>query len=94
MKNTALTSSFGAIILLISCVVLAYLNKSSILTKDNGIIVNEFVEVRSSPSDTAPSAFKLHEGTKVNLLRSNEGWLEISVNDNTGWIEKESLWEI
>ncbi len=94
VKNTALTSSFGAIILLISCVVLGYLNKTSILTKDNGIIVNEFVEVRSSPSDTAPSAFKLHEGTKVNLLRSNEGWREISVNDNTGWIEKESLWEI
>lgn len=93
-KNTALTASFGTLAFVIISIVLAHFNKSTIIEKNDGIIITEFVEVRSSPSETAPSAFKLHEGTKVDLLRSNADWIEIAVNDNTGWIEKETLWEI
>ncbi|NOQ71861.1 MAG: tetratricopeptide repeat protein [Crocinitomix sp.] len=94
VKNRSLTLSFGALFLLALLIVLAYLNQSNIIDRDQAVIITEFVEVRSSPSDTAASSFKLHEGTKVDLLRSSDGWTEIGVNGNTGWIEKTAIWEI
>ena len=94
VKNRSLTLSFGTLFLMIVLILIAYLNKSNIIDRDYAVIITEFVEIRSSPSDTAPSAFKLHEGTKVDLLRSNEKWIEIGINDNTGWVEKEFIWEI
>lgn len=94
VKNRSLTLSFGSLSLMVIMIVLAYFNKANIVKRDSAIIISEFIEVRSSPSDTAPSSFKLHEGTKVDLLRSNEKWIEIGVNTNTGWVEKEAIWEI
>ncbi|MFT5819179.1 MAG: tetratricopeptide (TPR) repeat protein [Crocinitomix sp.] len=94
IKNRSLTLSFGALFLLVLMIVLAYLNQSNITDRNKAVIITEFVEVRSSPSDTAASGFKLHEGTKVDLLRSNDDWTEIGVNGNTGWIEKTAIWEI
>ncbi len=94
IKNRNLTLSFTSLFLLVLMIVLAYFNKSGIIDGDQAIIITEFVEMRSSPSDTAPSGFKLHEGTKVDLLRSNDDWTEIGVNGNTGWVEKTAIWEI
>lgn len=94
IKNRNLTLSFTSLFLLVLMIVLAYFNKSGIIDGDQAIIITEFVEMRSSPSDTAPSGFKLHEGTKVDLLRSNDDWTEIGVNGNTGWVEKIAIWEI
>ena len=94
VKNRSLSFSFGTLFLLVFMILLAYLNKSNIIDRAHAVIVTEFVEVRSSPSDTAPSGFKLHEGTKVDLLRSSDDWIEVGVNENTGWVEKTSIWEI
>lgn len=94
IKNLSLTAGFGSSFLLIMTVLLAYFNKANIVDRTEAVVIVEFVEVKSSPSDTAEEAFKLHEGTKVNLLRSNESWMEIGVNGNTGWVEKTSIWEI
>ena len=64
-KNRNLTLSFTSLFLLVLMIVLAYFNKSGIVDRAQAIIITEFVEMRSSPSDTAPSGFKLHEGTKA-----------------------------
>lgn len=94
LKNTFLTIGFGSLFLLILTSTLAYLNKAEIMKQTEAIVTIEFIEVRTSPSETAPEGFKLHEGTKVDLLRSNENWVEVSVNGNAGWVPKESVWEI
>lgn len=94
IKNAALTIGFGAVFFLIATIAFASLNKSNIIDQTEGVIVIEAVEMRSSPSETAPSNFSLHEGTKVELLRSNNDWIEIGLNGNTGWVTKETIWEI
>ncbi len=94
VKNTSLTVAFGSFFLVAASVIFAGINKSKIIHKTEAIIVTEAIEIRTSPSETAPEAFKLHEGTKVDLLRSNENWTEINVNGNTGWVQKQTLWEI
>jgi len=94
IKNRALTASFTTLALLIFMVIIAYFNKNGIVDRKKAIIITEFIEVHPSPSDTSPSDFKLHEGTKVDLLRANDDWTEINVNGNTGWVKKEAIWEI
>lgn len=94
IKNTSLTLGFCSVFLVCTALVLAYLNKANIVDRTHAVIVIESVDIHTSPSETAPSAFKLHEGTKVDLLRSNDAWTEVSVNGNTGWVPKESIWEI
>lgn len=94
IKNMSLTGGFAFSFLLILTVVLAYFNKMEIIDRDEAVIITETVVIRTSPSATGEEAFKLHEGTKINLLRTNENWVEVNINDNTGWVEKEFLWEI
>ena len=93
-KNMGLTFGFGSSILLIICCILAYLHKDQILAQENAVIVTEVIAVKTAPSETSPTGFELHEGTKVSLLRTNENWVEININGNTGWVEKEGLWNI
>jgi len=93
-KNISLTISFGAFTLLILTIALSYAHKSNITNRDEAIIITEFTEIKTAPSETAAESFTLHEGTKVDLLRSNENWIEVSVNGNAGWVLKEAIWEI
>jgi SH3-like domain-containing protein len=84
----------GNILEVVIPAVSSYFNQKNVVERMNGVIISEFVEIRNAPSETAPSSFKLHEGTKVDLLRSNETWHEVGVNGNVGWILKSDFLEI
>ena len=61
--------------------------------KNNPAIV--FVQetrVKSDPNKTSEELFRLHEGTKVQILDSYNEWYKIEIADKTtGWLPKESL---
>lgn len=94
VKNTSLTFSFATLFGLVAVVIIAYFSHKNVVEQTNAVIISEFVEVRNAPSETAPSSFKLHEGTKVDLLRSNDTWHEVGINGNIGWILKTDFLEI
>jgi uncharacterized protein YgiM (DUF1202 family) len=59
------------------------------------IIFSGSVNVRSAPVDQAVTLFVLHEGTKVNILDNNNGWLKIQLANGTeGWIHEADIKEI
>ncbi len=59
------------------------------------IIFSGSVNVRSGPDDQAATLFVLHDGTKVNILDKNNGWIKIQlVNGNEGWIPQSDSKEI
>lgn len=59
------------------------------------IITSPTVDINSSPSEGSSRLFVLHEGSKVKLDDSLEGWYEISLpNGNTGWLLKSAVEEI
>ena len=60
---------------------------------EEAIIMAEEVQVQSAPSeDTALQIFSIHEGTKVQIDRQADTWIEISLEDGTvGWILAEYL---
>ena len=59
------------------------------------IIFSSSVTVKSGPLDKAANIFVLHDGTKVNVMTSSNGWIKIMLaNGNEGWIKKDDVKEI
>lgn len=62
----------------------------------SGVIADFKVSVLSSPDDNISSElFFLHQGTKADIIRSNENWYEIELDsEKRGWIRKDQMIEI
>ena len=74
-----------------------YYDISSELSRKFAVVNFDKISVLSSPDENVNSKelFFLHIGTKVELLRSNNDWFEISLpGDKIGWIKKDSVVEI
>ena len=74
-----------------------YYDINSELSKKFAVVNFDKISVLSSPDENVNSKelFFLHIGTKVELLRSNNNWYEISLpGDKIGWIKKDSVVEI
>ncbi len=57
-----------------------------------GVILKPSVTVHSEPRQGATEIFVIHEGTKVEILRKNNDWLEIKLEDGkTGWLPQNAL---
>ena len=80
--------------LLIACLSVAMAFQKERLNKnDNPAIV--FVQesrVKVDPNQTSEEVFRLHEGTKVQVLETYEDWKKIQLLDNsTGWIPSKDI---
>ncbi len=59
---------------------------------EEGIVLDESVEVRSAPESGSTELFTLHEGVKVKLIRKVTGWVEIRLVDGKrGWMPKNAF---
>lgn len=57
-----------------------------------GIIILPRVAAKSSPSETSPELFVVHEGSKGLIINELNEWFEIRLaNGNVGWVKKGSL---
>lgn len=60
--------------------------------KTQAIVTSEVVQVRNAPTAQSKAKFSLHEGTKLNVLSTNEEWTSIQLaNGNEGWIRTQDL---
>lgn len=66
--------------------------RSEIVDSRLAIIMNESIAVKSSPDNSSKDLFILHEGTKVTIRSSLNGWVEIEIADgNKGWLLNSSI---
>ena len=73
-------------------VVFAMQLKQSSLTQGQAIIMTPTVNVKSSPNETSVDLFVLHEGTKVDVLETENGWNKIRIaNGSVGWLSEDSM---
>ncbi len=73
-------------------VVFAFQLKQSSLTQDQAIIMTPTVNVKSSPNENSVDLFVLHEGTKVDVLETVDGWNKIRIaNGSMGWLSEDSM---
>ena len=59
--------------------------------REEAIIMQGIVNAKSSPDKSGTDLFVLHEGTKVRIKDSVNGWCEIHVGDNIGWVKHSAL---
>ncbi|MFA6653834.1 MAG: tetratricopeptide repeat protein [Candidatus Delongbacteria bacterium] len=74
-----------------------YFDIHSLNSRRFGVVSEDKISVMSSPDDNINSKelFFLHQGTKAEIVRSNEQWLEIRLDEEKkGWVKKEYLIEI
>lgn len=60
----------------------------------DAILVVPSVEVKSGPGQELSTSFTLHEGTRVQTVQSNDGWVRIELTGNetfTGWVEETAI---
>ncbi|PKP34474.1 MAG: hypothetical protein CVT98_10780 [Bacteroidetes bacterium HGW-Bacteroidetes-15] len=66
--------------------------KKRVTLRDQAIIFQSVVTVKSSPGDTGKDIFILHSGTKVQITKAIGSWVEIRIADgNKGWISSEAV---
>lgn len=60
--------------------------------QDQAIIMSPTVTVKSSPAQASVDLFVLHEGTKVTILQSSNGWNKVRIaNGSIGWLEADKM---
>ena len=73
-------------------VVFAAQLKYNSTTQDQAIIMSPTVTVKSSPAEVSVDLFVLHEGTKVTILESSNGWNKVRIaNGSIGWLEADKM---
>lgn len=59
---------------------------------DEAIVMRASVSVKAAPEKNSTDMFVLHEGTKVRVGNSVEGWIEVTIADgNKGWLEERAI---
>ena len=59
------------------------------------IVFTTSVTAKSSPDAAGKPLFVVHEGTKVNVMKTNDTWIEVELpNGNAGWIAATDVKEI
>ena len=91
-KRFSFVSSLTSIFLSLVLLVFAF-KKDSIDKKHNpAIVFSQESLVRTDPNLSGEEAFRLHEGTKVQILDTANNWTEILLVDGkTGWIVSEDI---
>jgi tetratricopeptide (TPR) repeat protein len=95
VKKGAFYTAVGLFILGVFTLFIAQRQLSYFDSHHEAIVFNGTVDVKSSPAEKASTLFVIHDGTKVNVLESNNGWVRIGlVNGNQGWIKPGDVKEI
>ena len=91
-KRVALIGALTALILSLGCTSLAYLQYAAYQADQPAIVFDEEVVARSEPNQQSQEAFRLHEGTRVQLQDSLDTWQKVLLADGqTGWIPRNSF---
>lgn len=91
-KRFAFVSSFISMFLTLLFLSFAF-KKQTMDNKDNpAIVFSQEALVRTDPNLSGEEAFRLHEGTKVQVIDTINNWAEILLVDGkTGWIVTDNI---
>ncbi|WP_375236280.1 tetratricopeptide repeat protein [Winogradskyella sp.] len=91
-KRVAFVISVLGFLIAVFSLVIAF-QKNNLEIKNNpAIVFAQESRVKADPNNTSEEVFRLHEGTKVQVLESYENWCKIEIADKTtGWIPSEDV---
>ncbi|TDU43313.1 SH3 domain-containing protein [Gelidibacter sediminis] len=91
-KRTAFVGAMSFLVLACCSVALAFNNYNFVKNDRPAIVFAKESQVKSEPNLRSPESFKLHEGTKVQILDTVNNWKKIKLADGkTGWIAADAI---
>ena len=91
-KRIAFIVSMLFLLLAISTTVIALLTYGDFKADQPAIVFSDEVIVKSEPNERSQEVFRLHEGTKLNVLETLKDWKKIQIADGqTGWLTSEDI---
>ena len=89
------TGFYAALVLFVFMLIangFAFNQKNNRLNRNTGIIMSASASIMTSPDANSQELFRLHEGTKVRINKTDGNWIEIEIaNGSVGWTSKENL---
>ncbi|MGZ3902947.1 MAG: tetratricopeptide repeat protein [Bacteroidia bacterium] len=71
---------------------IGYASLRNLNKKSQAVVTAQVVQVMNAPTTHAKPKFSLHEGTKLNVLSTNDEWTSVQLaNGNEGWIKTQQL---
>lgn len=91
-KRLAFVGSMVCLALALMCFALAFVEHRDFQNDRPAIVFSKETSVKSEPNSRGQEVFKLHEGTKVQVLDNLEDWRKIKIADGqTGWIPQDDI---
>ncbi len=91
-KRVAFSTGLLTIIFAVFSILFSIQEKERATLRNQAIIFQPVVTVKSSPGESANELFIIHSGTKVEITKAIGEWVEIRIADgNKGWIPSETL---
>ncbi len=91
-KRVAFIVSLLSLFLGLFSLVMAFQKTQLEANNNPAIVFPQEVRVKADPNKTSEELFRLHEGTKVQVLENYNDWYKIEIADKTvGWLPKSSV---
>ena len=91
-KRLTFIISSASIFLMLISLAFAFKKYDMVQNDKQAIVFSQEAEIRSEPNLRSVEAFKLHEGTKVQVLESVNNWKKIRIADGkTGWVTNDDI---
>ncbi|MGM5469016.1 tetratricopeptide repeat protein [Flavobacteriaceae bacterium LMO-SS05] len=91
-KRLAFVGSLTSVVLASGAIFLAFHNYNLVQQDKPAIVFAKEAQIKSEPNLRSTKAFKLHEGTKVQILDTVHNWKKIKLADGkTGWIVNDDI---
>lgn len=91
-KRLAFVSSILSLLIAFLALAMAF-QKDGLNKKDNpAIVFAQESRVTTDPNPMSEEVFRLHEGTKIQVIETYDDWKKIKLSDNsTGWIPSKDI---
>ncbi len=91
-KRIALISGMLSLLLAITTAILAFMSYGDFKADQPAIVFSDEVIVKSEPNERSQEVFRLHEGTKLNVLEEFNEWKKVRIVDGqVGWLTSENI---
>ncbi|MBU2995742.1 tetratricopeptide repeat protein [Cellulophaga baltica] len=91
-KRIAFVGSIICLLLSIATILIAYIEYNTFKSDQPAIVFDKEVIIKSEPNNSSQETFRLHQGTKVNVIENLNDWQKIKIADGkTGWLTSESI---
>ncbi len=87
LRKVGFYGTLVSLLILVAAFSFAANKRSELINRKGAIVMVQSVAVKSSPDNSATDLFVLHEGTKVNVTNTLDGWCELTIADGKkGWV--------